>query len=147
MRIWTLSLAILILAGCAGQEKRSPPDWSAVALPVVEITDPVALPQLCEATIIEAADGERYGTWPAECWKILAAYEVTAEGNTAIAQATANALRNTEAGYNSLISAGKIQQELTNFYAELLEEEKSGRFIDSLLYKTLIGLGFIVVML
>ena len=65
---------ILVLAGCASQEKRSPPDWSAVALPAVEVTDPVTLPQLCEATIVTAADGERYGTLPTECWKILAAY-------------------------------------------------------------------------
>jgi hypothetical protein len=138
---------ILILAGCAGQEKRSPPDWSAVALPAVEITDPAALPQLCEITVIQDAEGVKYGAWSPACWKALSAYEVTAEGNTDIAQSNANALRKTEAGYNSLISAGQMQQELTNFYAELLKDEKSGRFVDSLLYKTLIGLGFIVVML
>ena len=144
--LWSMPL-ILVLAGCAGQEKRSPPDWSAVALPVVEITDPVALPQLCPATIVEATDGERYGTWPAECWRALAAYEITAEGNTSIAQLNANALRNTEAGYNSLISAGQMQQELSGFYSDLLEDERKARFIDSLLYKILVGLGLIAVVL
>ena len=97
--------------------------------------------------VIEGLDGERYGTWSADCWKYLQAYEVVSKANTDIAQANADALRNTEAGYNALISAGQMQKQLTDFYAELLEEERSGRFIDSLLYKTLIGLGFIVVML
>jgi hypothetical protein len=39
--------------------------------------------------------------------------------------------------------AGALQQQQSNYYAELLEEERRGRFIDGLMYKALIGLGLI----
>jgi len=138
---------LLTLGACVSQEKRDPPDWSTVALPTSEVTEPTRLPVLCEITVIDGADGQRYGVWSPDCWQTLQAYEITAEANTDIALANANALRSTEAAYAALVSAGKLQGELTVFYAELLEDERKGRFIDGLLYKTLIGLGFIVVLL
>lgn len=138
---------ILILAGCAGQDRISPPDWSIAELPESAITTPAELPLLCKVEAVTGEDGQRYGTWPAECWKALQEYEITAEANTDIAKANADALRNTEAGYNALINAGKMQQELGDFYLELYEDEKSGRFIDSILYRSLISLGILAVML
>ncbi len=113
-------------------------------MPTVEITEPVELPALCEITVIQSAEGVKYGTWSAPCWKAFQAYEVVSEANVEIAAANASALRNTEAGYQSAISAGQMQQELTFFYADLLEEERSARFIDGLLFKSIIGLGLLV---
>jgi len=138
---------ISILGGCAGRDRISPPDWSIAELPESEITTPVKLPLLCKVEAITGEDGQRYGTWSKKCWQALQAYEIVSEANTDIAQANADALRNTEAGYNALLNAGKLQQELGNFYLELYEDEKSGRFIDSVLYRSLIALGFVVVML
>lgn len=138
---------LLILGGCAGQDRRELPDWSGMALPAVPVTDPVELPLLCEISVMKDTDGQKFGFWTADCWKALQAYEFAAEANTSIAQSNANALRNTEAAYATLINAGEMQQQLTEFYAELLKEERSGRFIDGLLYKTLISLGFLVVLL
>jgi len=142
-----LLLLLLILAGCAGTKQRVAPDWSIAELPASVITYPDTLPALCEMVVIDGADGIRHGTWTPECWKIMQAYEVVSEANTDIAQANADALRNTEAGYNSLLNAGKMERELSDFYLELYEEEKSGRFIDSLLYRSLISLGILAVML
>ncbi len=138
---------ILILAGCAGQDRISPPDWSIAELSNRDITEPTKLPQLCEVVSIKGADGLKYGTWSEACWKYLQEYEITAEANTDIAKANADALRNTEAGYNALINAGKMERELGDFYLELYEDEKSGRFIDSILYRSLISLGILAVML
>ncbi len=105
------------------------------------------LPSLCEMQVIEGIDGVRYGTWTPDCWKEFMAYEIVSEANTDIAIANASALRNTEAGYNTLVRAGEMQQSLLQYYIDLLEEERSARFIDSLLYKALIGLGLLVVIL
>jgi len=138
---------LTVLTACAGNNKRTPPDWSVAELPVSVITEPTTLPLLCKVFVIEGVDGNKYATWDSACWNDLQAYEIISQANTEIAQSNADALRNTEAGYAAVVNAGKMQQELTQFYAELLEDERSGRFIDSLLYRSLIALGFIVVAL
>jgi len=142
MRILILSLTTLILCGCAGQDRRDPPDWLRVAVPQTEVTYPAELPLLCEIKVIESSAG-KIGTWSPDCWKALAAYEATAQANTKTAQANAAALRKTEGAYTSLIKAGEMQQELTDFYSELYKDEKRGRFYDSMIYRVLIAAGLI----
>jgi len=83
------------------------------------------------------------GQWPLECWKALDEYDVVAMFNTELADLNANALRKTELGYDSLQQAGALQQQLSDYYRDLLKEERQGRFIDGLMYKALIGLGII----
>jgi hypothetical protein len=81
------------------------------------------------------------------CWAALDAFDVIAAGNTTIAQANANALRNTEGANDALIQAGQLQQQLSDFYRELLEDERQARWIDGMLYKAIIGLGVVAVAL
>jgi hypothetical protein len=81
------------------------------------------------------------------CWAALDAFDVVAAGNSEIAQANANALRNTERANDALIQAGQLQQQLSDFYRELLEDERQARWIDSMMYKSLIALGVIAVAL
>ena len=81
------------------------------------------------------------GAWPAACWAVFDDYDVIAEFNTELAGLNASALRKTEAGYDALVKGGELQQQLTNFYADLLEEERQMRFIDDLTYKAIILLG------
>ena len=140
-------MLLILVTGCAGQDRREPPDWSGLALPATPVTYPAELPPLGEMTVMDGVDGQRYGFWTADCWKALQAYEFTAEANTDAAKFNASALHNTEAAYAVLVSAGEMQQQLTEFYAELLKEERSGRFIDGLIYKILVSLGFMVVLL
>ncbi len=115
MKVSTLLLTALILAACANAPEPNRPDWSAVGeLEKVPVTDPRALPALCEIP------------WPAvdvHCWAALDAFDVIAAGNSDIAQANADALRNTEAANDALIQAGKLQQQLSDFYRELLQAE------------------------
>ena len=147
MRISMLLLMSLILAGCAGNKPREIPDWGAVEIPQTEVTDPVALPLLCEMTVIDGADGVRYGTWSPECWQAFQAYELVAEANYKISQANAGALRDTEGAYKSLVSAGQMQQQLTEFYNDMYEDEKDSHRWDNWFYRILIGLGLLVVVL
>jgi hypothetical protein len=139
MKAWTLLLTALILGACASQPEANRPDWSAVGeLEKKPVTDPRALPALCEIP------------WPAtavHCWAALDAFDVIAAGNTTIAQANANALRNTEGANDALIQAGQLQQQLSDFYRELLEDERQARWIDGMLYKAIIGLGVVAVAL
>ena len=127
-----LIVLILSVSGCATSPSQQP-DWELAAIPPAEVTDPVDIPLLCEV-----------GEWPAECWLALERYEIVAEGNWAIAQANADALRNTEAAYEQLIQAGVMQTQLMEFYMNELEKEQQGRFIDGLFYKTLIAIGLVV---
>ncbi len=128
-------LIALILAACGNQPTVDPPDWSAVAnVEKKPVTDPRALPALCE--IPWAADA-------VHCWAALDEFDLIADGNTKIAQANANALRNTDRANDSLIQAGQLQQQLSDFYRELLEDERQARWIDGMMYKSLIALGLI----
>jgi hypothetical protein len=132
-------LIVSILVGCANQPTVNPPDWNSVAnLDKTPITEPRALPALCEIPW-QAGD--------VSCWAALDAFDVIAHGNTDIAQANANALRNTEGANDALIQAGQLQQQLSDFYKELLEDERQARWIDGMMYKSLIALGLIAVAL
>lgn len=77
------------------------------------------------------------------CWAALDEFDIIAGGNTEIAQANANALRNTDRANDSLIQAGQLQQQLSDFYRELLQDERQGRWIDGMMYKSLIALGLL----
>ncbi len=132
-------LIALTVAGCANPPTVNPPDWSSVAnLEKTPITDPRALPALCEIP---------WQTGDVHCWAALDAFDVIAFGNTEIAQANADALRNTEGANDALIQAGQLQQQLSDFYRELLADERQARWIDGMMYKALIGLGVIAVAL
>jgi len=96
------------------------------------VTEPRELPTLCPIP---------WGEEDAACWNQLDAFDVVAEGNTAIAEANADALRNEQAATAAYIHAGQLQQQLTTFYAGQLEEEKRGRWIDVATYRVLLFLG------
>jgi len=126
----------LISVSCASQSAVPPPDWSqAKRGEQKEITYAHKLPDLCKIP--------DSGQWPASCWAMLDEYDIIATFNTELADLNANALRKTELGYDSLQQAGQLQQQLSDYYRELLKEERQGRFIDGLMYKALIGLGVI----
>ena len=98
MKVLIRLLLLMTVVGCAGQDRREAPDWSSAALPDAEITVPTELPLLCPLSEIS--------TWSPACRGYLVEYEIVAEGNTVIAQANANALRNTRAAHGTLINAG-----------------------------------------
>lgn len=130
-----LSLIVLIAAGCASQPVELP-NWDLAERPPIEVVDPVELPALCEIP--------SNGTWPAECWLALDAYDIVASGNTEIAQDLANALRKSDASYDALLGAAKVQQELSQIRQELLEKERRDHTIDNWWHRgliVLIGVG------
>jgi len=98
---------------------------------------------MCEIEVVTLSNGSRVGTWTTACWNALEAYEIVAEANTEIAQANANALRKTEGGYNSLVKAGEMQQQLTEFYDDLLKEEKQQHWLDNMIHRVIIALGLV----
>ena len=133
-------LTALIAVGCASQPRTPLPDWEAAAREEQEVADPIKLPELCALP----SDGR----WGARCWVIFVdQYEIIAEGNTEIAFLNASALRKTEAAYDHLIAAGKMQQEIAEIRQELLEEERRGRMMDTWWYRGLIALGVVAVSL
>lgn len=124
-----------MVAGCASQPVDLP-DWDLAARQPREVTQPIPLPDLCE--IPES------GQWPIECWLTLDAYDIVASGNTEIAQELANALNASDASYDALLSAAKIQQELSQIRQELLEKERRDHAIDNWWHRgliVLIGIG------
>lgn len=128
-------LLVLTLSACAGRQVTIP-DWSAAEREPKEITDPIQLPLLCEIP------------WATtECWAAVEQYEVVSEGNTAIAQANADALRKSEAAYDHLIEAGKLQQQYAQLREEMLDEEKREHLYDNLFHRVIIVTGLIALAL
>jgi hypothetical protein len=134
---WKLSLIALILAGCASEPTTPPPDWR-VPDERTAVTDPKPLPVLC-AIPWQPDD--------VQCWQQLDAFDIVAEGNTEIAQANANGLRNQEGATDAYIRAGQFQQQLTEFYREQLKNETREHWIDNATHRILIALGLIAVAL
>jgi len=137
MKVSTLLLLGLILAGCAAGPQTPPPDWN-FAYEAGPVTDAKPLPPLCPIP------------WPADdvqCWAQLDEFDIVAERNTDVAAANASALRNSDQASAAFIEAGKLQQQLTTFYAERLAEEKRAHWIDNAIAKTVAALALIAVAL
>lgn len=128
-----------MVAGCASNPVELP-DWDLAARQSdVEVTNPLPLPMLC--AIPET------GVWPAECWKMLDAYDIVASANYEAAASNASALRKSEAAYDSLIEAGKLQSQLARIREEMLERERRAHTLDNWFYRVIIALGLIGVAL
>jgi hypothetical protein len=134
-------LIALIATGCVSvPELRDPPDWGEVAdFEKAEAADPQELPDLCEIEVVETEFGRR-GSWSLECWEALSAYEIVADENLNIARSNTNALRTTESAVDALVRAGQLERELSNFYLEMLRDERVGRKIDVTTYRVLMAL-------
>jgi len=136
-KAWTLSLIVLTLAGCASVPTTPAPEWR-VPDERTAVTDPTPLPPLCAIP------------WQPDdvtCWQQLDAFDIVAEGNTEIAQANANGLRNQEGATDAYIRAGQFQQQLTEFYREQLNDEKRAHWIDNATHRIMIALGLVAVAL
>jgi len=125
----------LTLAGCAS-EPVVLPDWEIASRIPSEVADPLPLPRLCEIP------------WDAvACWQRLDEYDIIAHGNTDIAVSNTAALRKTEAGYDAVIEAGKMQQQLSQIRQELLEQERKAHFWDNVGHRAFIALGVIAIII
>ena len=127
-------LIALTSASCATAPVELP-DWELAEREQIEVTEPLTLPPLCEIPIS--------GQWPAECWQKLDAFDIVATGNYDQAQSTANALRKSDASYDALLGAAKVQQELSQIRQDLLERERQAHTMDNWFYRSVIALGLI----
>jgi len=133
-----LLLTVSILAACAAQPATDPPDWNIDTSDRTEIKDATPLPVLCAIP------------WPVtsvECWEALDKFDIVAERNHDVLQATSAAMRNERAAGDAFIQAGKNQQEITQFYLDELRAEEQAHTIDNWLHKSIIGLALIALAL
>ena len=128
-------LSALMVSACVSNQPRTEaPDWASVKQIQNNAEDLEPLPVLCEIPI--AVDD-------AGCWATFEVYEEISDANYKIGMKNTSALRKTEGAHNHLANAGKIQQELSDFYKELLAEERQEHLIDNLTFRVIIGLGLI----
>lgn len=83
------------------------------------------------------------GQWSVECWQRLDAHDIIAEGNFEIAQSLASALEASDASYDQLLGAAKVQQELSQIRQELLKQERRAHAMDNWFYRAIIALGLL----
>lgn len=128
-------LIVLTSASCTTAPV-SLPDWDLAARNVdVEVVDPAAVPVLCDIPLD--------GVWSVVCWKQLDAYDIVAKANYEIALANASALRKSDAAYDQLIEAGKLQSQLAQIRQDMLEQERRAHTLDNWFYRGVIALGLI----
>ena len=113
------------------------PDWTLAERAPTAVTDPLSLPTLCAIPLD--------GIWPAECWLKLDAHDIASTANTDLAQLNANALRKSDASYDALIEAGKLQQQLAIIRQDMLNQERRAHTMDNWFYRIIIALGLVAV--
>ncbi len=135
MKQWLILLSALMVSACA-TEPIHLPDFEEAARSDEEVTDPVALPQLCAVP------------WTAaECWLRLDVYDDVSIGNTNIAQLNADIARDSDEAYDYILSGAKKQQEIAQIRQEMFEAEKQDHFIDNMWHRALIfvlGIGLLL---
>ncbi len=139
MRTLMILCTALILSACASNDRVPLPDWNEARQDFGEVHDAEALPGLC--------DIQADLTWSVECWGKLADYDDVAQENVEIANLQASALRKVIGAYNHTISAGELQQQLSEIYRQLLDEERTEHFWTKTTYRIVLGVGIIAVAL
>jgi hypothetical protein len=82
-----------------------------------------------------------------KCWAQLDSYDLVSIANYDIARANTSALRNTEAAFDQIVQAGKLQQQLSQIRQELLEQERRAHTLDNWYHRGLIALGVLAIAL
>ncbi len=134
MTRWLILLSALITAACASEPVQLP-DWDIAEREQRQLVAPKQLPDLCEIPM--------NGQWSVECWQRLDAHDIIAEGNFEIAQSLASALEASDASYDQLLGAAKVQQELSQIRQELLKQERRAHAMDNWFYRAIIALGLL----
>jgi len=115
-----------MVSACATDPIRLP-DFEEAVRSTEEVTDPVALPALCEIPFETA-----------ECYQRLDVFEDVAVGNTELAQLNADIARNSDTAYDHILSAAKRQQEIAVLREDMLQAERKDHFIDNMWQRGLI---------
>lgn len=128
MKLWlTLQIVLILsLSGCAAAPIPLP-DFEKAARPDGEVTDPVALPDLCQIPFTTA-----------DCYQRLDVYEDVATGNTKTAQLNADIARLSDRAYDKILSGAMKQQEIALIREDMLQAERRDHFIDNLWHRGLI---------
>lgn len=140
MRVLTTLCIVLILSACASNERVPLPDWSEARQDFGVVHDATDYPQLC------AMDPATL-SWSADCWERLADFEDIAEENKEQLNLQASALRKVIGAYDASISAGELQQQVSEMYRELLDQERTEHFWTKTTYRIILGVGIIAVAL
>lgn len=115
-----------MVSGCAA-ERMQLPDFEVAARSDKEVTNPTALPDLCEIP------------WTSEaCWVHLDVFEDIAVNNTDLAQLNADIARDGEEAYDHVLSAGKNQQQVGQIREDMLAEERKDHTFDNMWHRILI---------
>jgi len=141
MRAWPLFLLIGIIAGCSSTPV-SLPSWD-IPQATEKAQHPLELPVRPQATLSVTGMAE----FSQEGMLQLQRYAAASEANYAIARANAQALEAQSRAYNALIQAGKLQRQVAEIRAELLEIERRDHFIDVWFYRGIIILGAVAMAL
>jgi len=139
-RAFSHLLILPLLLACATNPVTLP-DWD-IEKASIEAQSPLTLPVLPQAGI----SGD-LATFDKAAMEQLQRYVITSEGNVEIAQANAEALKSQSQAYNSLIDAGRMQQQISQIRQQLLDEEKKAHFVDNLWHRGVIILGVLAAVL
>ncbi len=140
MRVLMILCTALILSACASNDRVPLPHWGEARQDFGQVHDATDLPVLCPMDISTLA-------WSAECWAVLADYDDIAQDNVEIANLQASALRKVIGAYDHTISAGELQQQVSEMYRELLDQERTEHFWTKTTYRVIFGIGIIAVAL
>ena len=133
MKQWPILLLALMVSACAVDPIQLP-DFETAERQDVEVTDPAALPELCEIPFEAPA-----------CYQRLDVYDDVAHDNTDLAQLNADIARDSDEAYDHILAAAKAQQEVAQIRQEMLEAERRDHMMDNIWHKVLIvllGLGY-----
>ncbi len=128
MRTLMILCTALILSACASNDRVPLPDWNDARQDFGEVSDAEELPLLCKMPWTSA-----------ECWEAVVDYDDVAQDNVEIANLQASALRKVIGAYDHAISAGELQQQLTEIYRQLLSEERTEHFWTKTTYRAILG--------
>ena len=138
-RKWMIFCLIGSLAGCASDPVQIP-TWGDLEPAKTEVQRPLERPDLPDPidstseTVTFSRDGMA---------TLLDIIDI-ADGNYEIAQSNAEALVLQSQAYNSLIEAGKLQEQFTHIREEQLQRERRDHFLDNWFHRGLIALGVLI---
>ena len=142
MRQIQIAAIAIILAGCAAGKGYQLPAPAEIDEPPATATRPIPLPDRPELMKAEIG-GQTVAYMTPDGLRALTAFAEAATANTEIAQQNAIQAEQIAVAYEKLAAAYQRQREISAIREDLLRQERTGRFIDGLIYKAMIGLGLV----
>jgi len=115
------------------------PQYDLAKRPDTKVSDPTETPVICEPPTD--------GFWPEVCWSDFVTYTEISENNYKLAKLNTDSLRDSQAGYDRILSSAQKGRDIAMIREDMLQAERKDHFFDNVKNGIIIIVGVLAAVL